>query len=284
MPTKIPDIKHIANIIKLRFNEQLYKMHFIFCYKMGQGKYFIFQEVQGMPIQRLIYGESNNSVTFVASWAAWGNPFALISDSTEDKMPVWKDLLDRSRPYNAYLTNGGFDATHWHSQDRQNKKEKKRNHKSKSDTFFEFRIDKIERACFYSWGFELFSPQLNLIALKRKDLFPYQVEEVDHNTTTNSESLSSVIQNNSLKVEWSGRSFNIAIPSGVQTHTYPDGALNSGEAVNIYEPDSYWDKNECDEANDLFDEEIAEILLADDEETKERILDVGQRNIDLIIE
>ena len=44
---------------------------------------------------------------------------------------------------------------------------------------------------------------------------------------------------------------------------------------------SYWDKNEYDEENDRFDEEIREILLEEKLKKGFRVLDVGQRKVNL---
>jgi len=281
MSIKLTDIKNIVDIIKMRFGKNLYKMDFIFSCKTGPGKYFIFQEVKGMPIKRLIYEDSNNSLSFVASWSAWGNPYALVVDANDEKVEGWQDVLDRSRPYNAYSfsASGPVYGSHWQSPSRRNKKEKTRQHKTESDTFFEFRVDKIERACFYGWGFELFSPTISLIALIRRRFFPYQVEGVNHNDEAYDQDYRPA--DGIFIIEWNGKSFNVKIPSGISTVMHPPGG--GGEAINIFEPDSYWDKNECDEANELFDEEIADLLL-NNERTKEEIFDVGQRDIDLIIE
>ena len=46
---------------------------------------------------------------------------------------------------------------------------------------------------------------------------------------------------------------------------------------------SYWDINDCDEENDKFDEEIANILLNNREED-ESVLSIGQKEINLDFE
>ena len=96
MPIKLYDLKDIANIIKMKYGNYFNKMNFVFCVKKDIDSYFIFQEIQAMPIKRIVYHESNNSVSFVASWAAWNNPYSLVADANYDKIENWKDLLDRS--------------------------------------------------------------------------------------------------------------------------------------------------------------------------------------------
>jgi len=39
-----------------------------------------------MPIKRVVYHESNNSVSLMASWASWANPYALVADANYDKI------------------------------------------------------------------------------------------------------------------------------------------------------------------------------------------------------
>ena len=88
------------------------------------------------------------------------NPYALVADANYDQIENWKDLQDRSRPYNSYIEDGGFNKSHWRSVSKKNKTEKKKKHKNKSDVFVEFRVDKIQRANFHEWGFELLHPWL----------------------------------------------------------------------------------------------------------------------------
>ena len=130
MPIKLKDLKDIATIIKTKYGGCLYYMNFVFCFKTENNSYFIFQEIQGMLINRIVYHESNNSVSFVAGWSAWSNPYSLVADANYDKIEKWKDLVDRSRPYNSYiLINGGFNNYYWNSVNRKNQTEKKKNHK-----------------------------------------------------------------------------------------------------------------------------------------------------------
>lgn len=281
MAIRLSDIKNIATIVKMKYGDMLNKMSFIFCCKIDRSRYFIFQEIQAMPIQRLIYNDSNTSVVFVAGWSAWSNPYALVSDANFDKIENWKDLLDRSRSYNSYIKiDGGFDTFRWRSINRENRKEKKKVHKTKFDTFVEFRIEKIERATFNYWGFELFSPTLSLIAIWNKGAtFPYQIleeiEEASQSIDEDGLEEVSVVSAPISKVTWQGKSFNIEEKT-VSNPSYSYLSHSQGE----YNQDSYWDKNEFDEVNDLFDEEIANKLLADKEDD-ETIFDVGQRSVDL---
>ena len=81
MPIKLNDISNIATIVKTKYGNDLCHMNFIFCFKKKENSYFIFQEIQGMPIKRIVYHESNNSVSLMASWASWANPYALVADA-----------------------------------------------------------------------------------------------------------------------------------------------------------------------------------------------------------
>ena len=64
MAIKLNNLDGIANIIKTKYGKNLHRMFFIFCYKKDPTSYFIFQEIQGMPIKRFVYHEENNSITF----------------------------------------------------------------------------------------------------------------------------------------------------------------------------------------------------------------------------
>lgn len=292
-PVKLTDIKDIANIVKSNYAECLNVMHFYFCYKIGPTKYFIFQEIQGMPIQRLVYHESNNSVSFVAAWAAWGNPYALVADANNQKIKVWRDLLDRSRPYN-YQTNkvGNFTINEWTTTYRKSKYEQKRKLKTRTDTFVEFRVENIERAVFNESNFQLFSPTLSLLACMSKQYFPYTMDgEVDEDfedqlvaaTQPVLDDSSEPIEMNSpiLRLSFSGKSFDVSCVSGVEPPVLGMGSTSYTSSVSDGKI-SYWDKNECDPENELFDEEVAEILL-NERKISEVIFDVGQRRPDLLL-
>ncbi len=307
MPIKLNNLNDIAVIIKTKYGENLYKMHFLFCLKRDLNSYFIFQEIQGMPIRRFVYNESNNSVTFAASWSAWTNPHALVADANYEQVKNWQDLLDRTRLYNSSINvEGGFNTNSWISTDKRNKTEKKKQHKNKTDTFVEFRIDKIERANFNEWGFELYSPTISMIGFKSRYSFPYNFSDVDSLNNSNDDNYPFDDQDNNpilvnivpplpinnqnpidsdeigiYKTSWQGRSFNI--PEFYKTSE--DISQVSSGHINMGNMDlsSYWDINDCDNENELFDEEIANILLNDTEEN-ETIFDVGQRKVDLYFE
>jgi hypothetical protein len=249
-PICLTDIKDIANIIKQKYSASLDKMIFVFCYKQSDGKYLIFQELYSVPIQRFVYHSSNDSISFSAAWAAWGNPYALVADTNFDQVEVWQDLLDRSRLYNTDIKeHGGFSTSTWKSGNRCNRTEKNKRKKTQFDSFFEFRTDKINRAAFYEWGFEIYSSALSFIARKDSYCFPYgiddkkQDEDIPH----------------SMEISHNGQSFDI-----------------KDKIIYGIGPFSYWDKNECDPANVAFDEEITKILM-DKKTDIDGILNVGQR-------
>lgn len=296
-PMKLDSLKDIATIVQNKYGNHFHVMHFFFCYKIERNKYIIFQEIQSMPIKRLVYREPNNSVSLVAAWSAWGNPFATISDANNERIEKWKDLMDRSRPYNAVLNSvGAFDAMRWRASGRQNTTEKEKRHKRKQDVFVEFRVDKIERAAFYRWGFELFSPALSLFAVKRKNLFPYlvkmDIEEEQIYPVKEIEGENSFVQGTNIThVSWSGKRFDVTIlrpriqdeeldpPTSIDNLGLPAFPISIGnEAL------SYWDKNECDPENDEFDRKLADIILNNKKEYENDILDVGQRNTNLLLD
>ncbi len=293
MPIKLDNIKNIATIIKTKYGNNLCEMNFVFCFKKSANSYFIFQEIQGMPIKRVVYHESNNSVSFMASWAAWSNPYSLVTDANFDKLENWKDLLDRSRPYNSFIdVDGGFQQNLWKSTDKRNKNEKDKRHKKKTDTFVEFRIDKIKRATFNRWGFELYSPTISIIGFRRKRHFPYVVQDIELIDVNDDSAFIPVgVEDNPIfgsdiighnngsihQVSWQGGSFNIP---EITDSNEEVSQVSSGQLGSMVDLSSYWDINSCDEENDKFDEEIANNLL-DDREFDEIIFDVGQKEIDL---
>lgn len=294
MSIRLNDLSKIATIIKTKYGCNLYEMNFIFCFKKHSNSYYIFQEIQGMPIKRIVYHESNNSVTFVASWASWSNPFAMVADANYDQIESWKDLQDRGRPLNSYINiKGGFNNNDWVSANKQNKKEKKKRHKNKSDTFVEFRIDKIQRANFNKWGFELYSPTISMIGFESIRTFPYQINGIENYNTSvinprphphpdsnfhygfNQQDEDSIFIH---KVSWQGGSFNI--PEFHNSSEVVQVSNLQGGHGSMCDLSSYWDINETSEENNTLDEEIANLFL-DNKEKEEKILDVGQRKIDL---
>ena len=305
MPIKLNDIKDIATILKMKYGKNLHEMNFVFCFKKDVDSYFIFQEIQGMPIKRVVYHESNNSVSFVASWASWSNPFALVSDANGEKIEQWEDLLDRGRSYNSpILSTGGF-PTSWKSSNKQNKKEKDKKHKNKSDTFVEFRIDKITRAAFNEWGFELYSPTISMIGFKRRSSFPYSIEGVEQIPLSApalaypSPALAYPLYNNysntiddddeddddddgeePINISWQGGSFHVP---EFENNLDGPSQISTGNMIGGCDLSSYWDAEEHDPENDKFDEELGNYFL-DEREDDENILDVGQKEIDLYFE
>ena len=286
---KLNSLENIATIMKTKYGGNLYQMNFIFCVKTGVDSYFIFQEIQGMPIRRIVYHDSNNSVTFVAAWASWNNPYALVLDANYNRIGNWKDVMDRSRPYNSYIKiDGGFNSKGWESFDRSNKTEKVNKHrKSKKDVFVEFRIDKVERAIFNEWGFELYSSTISVMGFRGRSFFPYNVEGAEQNTNYGTPLMAPTAYisdsgtpidnpeqddiNLISKVTWQGKSFSITAP------VYDDDVSQGYGGVDL---SSYWNADDEDEENDKFDEEIANMLLEDREED-DSVLDVGQKKINL---
>jgi len=291
MPIKLTDLKSIATIIKTKYGRNLYQMNFVFCFKKSYDSYFIFQEIQGMPIKRVVYHESNNSVSFVASWSSWSNPYSLVADANYNHIENWKDLQDRSRSFNSYIKiDGGFNSI-WESHSRQNRVEKRKRHKDKTDAFVEFRIDKVTRAAFNEWGFELYSPTINMVAFIHRHLFPYVFEDDGSQYETNL-SIPGIINSSlgnssaqavsseeiiSTMISWQGRSFSLSkkvnnSDSGITTIA-PYGYVES-------DLESYWDASEDDIENEEFDIEMGHYFL-EERENNDKILNVGQKEIDL---
>jgi hypothetical protein len=299
MAIKLKDLSEIATVIKTKYGNNLNHMNFIFCFKKDARSYFIYQEIQGMPIKRIVHHESNNSVTFTASWAAWANPFAMIADANYDQIENWKDLQDRSRPYNSFIKEGGFSRGHWASVNRRNKTEKKKKHKTKYDTFVEFRVDKINRANFNDWGFELYSPTISMIGISRKHSFPYDVENIpdtfqlsptppiinpNYSYGFNQQPVvpdeySAILEESisSYKVSWQGGSFRIPefdSEEKVSPVSNPLG-IPGGNGCDL---SSYWSADELKEDDEMFNEEMTNMLHDKDDDI---ILDVGQKKVNL---
>jgi hypothetical protein len=300
MAIKLKDLSEIATVIKTKYGNNLNHMNFIFCFKKDARSYFIYQEIQGMPIKRIVHHESNNSVTFTASWAAWANPFAMIADANYDQIESWKDLQDRSRPYNSFIKEGGFSRGQWLSVNKKNKTEKNKKHKTKYDTFVEFRVDKIHRANFNDWGFELYSDTINMIGISRRHSFPYDVENIPNTfqsipvapeppTPTHYYGFNQqpVAQNefsgfpdhgiSSYKVSWQGGSFRIPefnSEEEVSNLSNPLG-IPGGQGCDL---SSYWSDDELVEDDEMFSEEISNML---NNNKDEEILDVGQKKVNL---
>jgi hypothetical protein len=302
MPIKLKDLSEIATVIKTKYGNNLNHMNFIFCFKKDARSYFIYQEIQGMPIKRIVHHESNNSVTFTASWAAWANPYAMIADANYDQIESWKDLQDRSRPYNSFIKEGGFSRGHWASVNRRNKTEKKKKHKTKYDTFVEFRVDKINRANFNDWGFELYSPTISMIGISRKHSFPYDVENIpdtfqsvptaptptlnpnysygfNQQPVVQNEYSATVSDDDGIsfhRVSWQGGSFRIPefdSEEGMSQVSNPLG-IPGGNGCDL---SSYWSAEESEDDDAMFSEEITN-MLQDEEDV---ILDVGQKKVNL---
>jgi len=279
---KLSDIKNIATIIKTKYGNNLYKMNFIFCVQKDANSYFIFQEIQGMPIRRIVYHESNNSVTFTASWSAWANPFAIVADANCEQIENWKDVLDRSRPYNSYIdVEGGFNKQEWKSVDKINRTEKKKRHKHKTDTFVEFRVDRIQRAIFNEWGFELYSPTISMIGFKSRHSFPHEVFDVPGTSDDEFDDDGPTLDENEVfayVTTWQGGTFRITEFENNSDEISQISAESN--AFFNYDLSSYWDINESDEENEKFDEEMASVFL-DEREDDETIFDVGQKKVNL---
>lgn len=270
-PICLTDIKDIAIIIKQKYSRHLQNMTFVFCYKRADGRYLIFQELFSVPIQRFLYHPSNDSISFSAGWSAWGSPYSLVADANMEEVEVWKDLLDRSRLYNTTINeSGAFNIDEWTLGARKNKTEKNKKKKTKFDSIFEFRTDRIERVAFYEWGFEVFSSSLSFIALQ-SDTFPYQVE--DNPEIDDSDEMCT-------GVRWNGKSFDITQKNDLGEYA-PAGRIRPSPPISLNEPVSYWDRNECDPANDEFDEYLVRTLI--NNETEEDIPQVGQREVNLLL-
>jgi len=221
----------------------------------------------------------------------------MVVDVNFEEIENWKDLQDRSRPYNSYIEEGGFNNNYWKSVIKKNNTEKSIRHKNKSDTFVEFRIDKIQRANFNEWGFELYSPTISMIGFQSRYVFPYDVRDVEHQGNAGGTILSSIFNQNynspvdedgiaMHKITWQGGSFNIpefesaGEVSQVSSQSLQGPPLSANGPAGEYDLSSYWCSEESDKENDEFDEEMTNMLL-DDREDDETIFDVGQKRVNL---
>ena len=283
MPIEIlKNLENIAKKMKYKYAKQLHQMIFVFCYKRPDGRSFIFQELTAVPIQRFVYHPSNDSISFTAGWSAWGNPYSLIADGRHGGTEVWKDLFDRSKPNNTNINQfGSFNADEWTLINRSNVHETEKKKKTKFDTVFEFRTDRIERVCLYRRWFEVISSSLSFMALDPHMLFPYQMDVSDlpgfnindYDAPTDvvgedyDEDDDEDYDDEDFQiVKCNGKSFDFGIKSGIE-HT----------------PDAYWDRNECDPENKEFDEYLFETLVKGNRKA-EGSINVGQRKTNLYFE
>jgi hypothetical protein len=270
MPAEVlKDVKEIAKRIKYKYAKKLHRMTFVFCYKGSDGKSFIFQELTSVPIQRFVHHPSNDSISFTAGWSAWGNPYSLVADGRHGGAEVWSDLFDRSKPNNTNINQfGTFDSEEWTLINRSNTHEKIKKKKTKFDTVFEFRTDRVERVCFYPNWFEVISSSLSFIAIDPHMLFPYKtdtpglpgfsaddLEDGDYEDYSNEDT---------HLIRFNGRSFDFNVKNPGIIHT----------------PDAYWDRNESDPKNKEFDEYLVRTLIEGNWEV-EGSINVGQRKTNL---
>jgi len=278
----LKDLTGIARRIKYKYAKQLHRMVLVFCYKGEDGKSFIFQELSSVPIQRFIHHPSNNSISFTAGWSAWGNPYALVADGRHAGTEVWADLFDRSKPNNTNINQfGSFNADEWTLVNRSNVHEKTKKKKTKFDTVFEFRTDRIERVCFYKDWFEVISSSLSFIALDPFTTFPYQLDplESEPGFPVDEEDDGDGIDEYYLDededfqvVKYNGRSFDFKISN--------EGTQQPDSYAATHQLDAYWDRNECDPKNKEFDEYLYRTLIEGKREI-EGSINVGQRKTNL---
>ncbi len=279
MPAEIlKDLTDIAQRIKYKYAKQLHRMILVFCYKDSDGKGVIFQELSSVPIQRFAYHPSNNSISLSAGWSAWGNPYALVADGRHGGTEVWQDLFDRSKLNNSNINQfGSFNADEWTLINRHNTHEKTKKKKTKFDTVFEFRTDRIERVSLHKNWFEVVSSSLSFIALGSFTIFPYQIDGVSNSQTglltpglagysaDGFEDFDEDFDDEyTSTVKYNGKSFD----------------FNTKALGNQDLPDAYWDVNESDPANDEFDEYLVRKLVKGDQDF-EGSINVGQRKINL---
>jgi hypothetical protein len=271
MPVEVlKDLTDIAKRIKYKYTNRLNQMIFLFCYKRPDGKNFIFQELTAVPIQRFVYHPSNSSISLTAGWSAWGNPYSLVADGRHGGTEVWKDLFDRSKPNNTNINQfGTFNAEEWTLINRSNTHEEIKKKKTKFDTVFEFRTDKIERVCLYNRWFEVISSSLSFMAIDPFMIFPYLTDPPSYLHPAHAgyslDEFEEDCDDEEVEViRYNGRAFEFGV-TGVQ---------------DLQHPQAYWDVNESDPANDEFDEYLIRKLVNGYQDI-EGSIDVGQRKINL---
>jgi len=271
---KLDDLTSFANIVKVNYGKFLNSLTYLFATSYGKNRYYIFQEFQAIPIKRLVYNQSDETLSFTGSWSSREHVKSMVLDANGDEIAVWKHLTDRSRPINAPINNiGGHDAG-WRSTNRQvdyqfkTGKKKKPAETKKYDSFVEIKIEALQRVAFYKWGFEVFSPSISMIAIRSKVMFPYALEKDGEvlNTTDSRPTVGSSQKNREHStVEWSGYGFTV--------DTHNNGLLQH----NLM---SYWQRPTSTEP-DEFDLELNELLVY--EEQDRDIPNIGQRRVNLDI-
>lgn len=272
MAVELSSIDNIADLIYMRFAEDMNKMHFLFCYKNGE-KHFIFQELQAIPVKRLVYTPSDYTITFCASWCSQENPDSLVIDANKEQVAIWKNLTDRSRPYNGAVNQFGVHSPQWGIANRQTDyqyyydSKKRQKMGKKFDTFTEVRIENVYSFNLYNWGFEIFSNSINLFAITHKHLFPYSLN--DHGTDMSDRQgrafRRDVVEGMPVNapIKWTGWSFEITSNPQLENQLI-----------------SYWRKRDVsDDLYDDFYEEIVETMRKPEDE----IPNVGQKKIDIDI-
>ena len=235
-------LPEIARLIKQRCKKHWNDLNVVFCHRINENYYFIFQELKSLPLKSIEANEVNSSLYFRMKWENKLDNTNNIKKETS--LIGWDDILSTEEKYalNSRTNKMGLYPKKWHLD----------NNKTYENRL-NFRIENIDKICLYEWGFEIFSNTISIIALMNKNDFPYVVFSNNLNKKI-------ILKNNIT-----GNQFNVAS----KKEGYDDYFVKK-------EIQSYWLPKYINDEDEDFNEIMTELVKGN---KKHKIQNVGQRNV-----
>ena len=316
MSIEIKDINGVVNCLKSNYITRLSTMSFLMGVKDIGDEYYIYQEISGLPIKRFVCSPADRTFSIAASWHSREHWYSLVRDANDEEIEAWKELLDRSRPFNSRLNKDGLTRKDWmiiekaiFNPYRKSNKKYKLPKTDKFDTFIEMRIPFVNKVNFYEWGFEFVSNKMIMAGMIHKNLFPYAIKSSTSGKVFNTyfddddddDGLYSIPRLEENNIPETRETENIDIKDiykydGNKSDSnklnrminvswvgdriiFKDINDNINDNSDLYRVKSFWHFSPC--YKDDIDKEIEDVILFGKKQDEDQnILDVGQRKFD----
>jgi hypothetical protein len=174
LPTqeKLPDLQSVVDMLVNSYRTNLMEMSLFLAIKTSDNSYFIFQQLQSVPIVDFYFNEVNNSISIESHWPSCGKLKYVMPIKGEDirvnKSPCIINFSDISSNKSEIKLNHLLDSSGEYPKRMFVKKVKE------IDDFYtenDIRIEHVNRVYCYDNHFEIFSDNLAVLGIKNEMYF-----------------------------------------------------------------------------------------------------------------
>ncbi len=248
---KIESFTEIIRLLRLTHKRFYAEMDFLFCLKIHENRFLIFQDISSLPIKKMISQKVNHSVGFYAKWTPPPMPK---KKGKKTEYVEWGEKGEENEflkllKAHMEVTNSGYFENSMIANLFSNSP-------NKYNPSLQFRIEDIYMINVASGFFEIYSDTISLIGLKKRSDFPHKMEN----------------RRNNIGVGWTNCKFTLSydfekstfVPSTITKYFWVHKRFESDK-----EDDKIIDRlvlgNESQQIKNVGQRDLSDILIEDDD-------------------